>query len=112
MRGVLITSQTAAFLIAVMFAPVSAHSESRSVKAACDKKIVVTGDVVAVRDEPRSDAPIVRKVKRGDVLESCWKVIGRDKSYNKCGLEHYDWYLVGAGAPKSGYIPVTCARTL
>lgn len=112
MRRILILSQTTAVLAAALFAPAPAQSESRSAVAACDKKIVVTGDVVAVRDEPRADAPIVRKVKRGDVLESCWKSIGRENSYRKCGSEHYDWYLVGAGAPKSGYIPVTCARKL
>jgi hypothetical protein len=75
-------------------------------------RIQITGGVVAVRDQPRADAPIVRKVQRGDVLESCWQMIGREKSYIKCGSEHYDWYLVGAGTPKSGYIPVTCARKL
>ncbi|MFG1705420.1 hypothetical protein ACFLIM_19700 [Nonomuraea sp. M3C6] len=72
----------------------------------------ITGKKVAIRDEAKPDAPVVAFVKEGEVLESCWKVIGREKPYTKCGAEHYDWYLVNAGTLRSGYVPVTCARKL
>jgi hypothetical protein len=59
-----------------------------------------------------ADTKIDTFVKRGDVLVSCWKYVGREISYYKCGAEHYDWYIVSTGTPKSGYVPVTCARKL
>ncbi|GGP18034.1 hypothetical protein GCM10012278_88770 [Nonomuraea glycinis] len=74
--------------------------------------IEVTAKRAAVRDEARADAPIVTGVKKGDILQSCTIAVGRGEPYFKCGAEHYDWYLVSTGTPKSGYLPVTCARKL
>ncbi|GAA3624721.1 hypothetical protein GCM10022419_132890 [Nonomuraea rosea] len=108
---------SASVLLAVAPAPSPAHAHTQPQHFAktstnCATKIEITGDKVAIRNEATSKAPIVAFVRAGDVLESCWKVIGRGKRYRKCGATHYDWYLVNAGTPKSGYVPVTCARKL
>lgn len=114
MRRLLVLAQAFAFLTVASAAPAFAQGQRHSASAfsACTTRVQITGKKVAIRDEAKPDAPVVAFVRDGDVLESCWKVIGRGKSYTKCGAKHYDWYLVNAGSPKSGYVPVTCARKL
>jgi hypothetical protein len=99
-------------LAILLTAPAAAQTSVPAAADPCDKHIEITGGQVAIRDQPNPSAPIVRSVKRGDVLTSCLIFIGRGTPYDKCGSEHYDWYLVNVGTPKSGYVPVTCARVL
>ncbi len=114
MRRLLAIIQTPAILMVSFALPAVAHSRPpRPLPALnCNKMIKVTGKRVAIRDEPKAGAPIVTKVKRGDILWTCFIAIGRNKPYTKCGIQHYDWYLVNTGTPRSGYLPITCARKL
>ena len=114
MRRFLVVVQAPVVLAVALALPASAHSRQHELPAAatCDISIEVTAKRAAVRDEARADAPIVTGVKKGDILQSCTIAIGRGEPYFKCGAEHYDWYLVSTGTPKSGYLPVTSARKL
>ncbi|MEV5896692.1 SH3 domain-containing protein [Nonomuraea fuscirosea] len=102
----------ATITLATAAATPAVAQERPTAELVCHTSIMIIGNTVAVRDKPDPNAPVVRAVRKGEILNSCLKVIGRGEPYFKCGLQHYDWYLVGAGTPKSGYIPVTCARNL
>ncbi len=110
-RRQLIILQATITLAAAAATPTAAQ-ERPTADLNCHTRIMVIGNIVAVRDKPHPNAPVVRAVRKGEILNSCLKVIGHGEPYFKCGLQHYDWYLVGADTPKSGYIPVTCARKL
>jgi hypothetical protein len=115
MRSLLVLAQTGIVLAVASASPALAQAQPRvaAVSASeCTLKVQITGKKVAIRDEAKPDAPIVAFVEEGDILPSCWKVIGRGEPYKKCGAEGYDWYLVNIGTPKSGYVPMTCARAL
>ncbi|MGP3949590.1 hypothetical protein [Streptomyces sp. 7N604] len=75
------------------------------------KSVRVTGQTVAVRYDPDPRARIVRYVRRGDVLRSCFTHLGRAESsgdyYRACDKRGLDWYWV-----KGGTIPTTCARKI